>query len=98
MEEVVAKLGAAFLCTDLELALEPREENASCIANWLEVLKNDTRAIFSAARAVRRRSSPQTQCRRRAGPGGLRGIAASSTVFPVTGHSPKTALNLFPLR
>ncbi len=48
-EELVAELGAAFLCADLELTTEPREENASYIANWLEVLKNDTRFIFKAA-------------------------------------------------
>ena len=46
---LVAELGAAFLCADLELAIEPREKNASYIANWLDVLKNDTRFIFKAA-------------------------------------------------
>jgi antirestriction protein ArdC len=29
VEELVAELGAAFLCADLELALEPREDHAS---------------------------------------------------------------------
>jgi antirestriction protein ArdC len=48
-EELVAELGAAFLCADLELATEPRQENASYIVNWLDVLKNDTRFIFKAA-------------------------------------------------
>jgi|SRR6266704_3033824 len=48
-EELVAELGAAFLCADLELALEPRENHATYIANWLEVLQNDSRAIFTAA-------------------------------------------------
>jgi antirestriction protein ArdC len=48
-EELVAELGAAFLCADLELALEPREDHAGYIANWLEVLQNDSRAIFTAA-------------------------------------------------
>lgn len=53
-EELVAELGAAFLCADLELATEPREENASYVANWLEVLKNDTRFIFKAAAHAQR--------------------------------------------
>jgi len=53
-EELVAELGAAFLCADLELATEPRDENASYIANWLEVLKNDTRFIFKAAAHAQR--------------------------------------------
>ena len=53
-EELVAELGTAFLCADLELASEPREENASYIANWLEVLKNDTHFIFKAAAHAQR--------------------------------------------
>jgi len=40
-EELVAELGSAFLCADLELHQEPREDNAAYIAHWLEVLKND---------------------------------------------------------
>jgi antirestriction protein ArdC len=48
-EELVAELGSSFICADLNLCNEPREENASYIANWLEVLKNDKRFIFSAA-------------------------------------------------
>ena len=31
-EELAAELGAAFLCADLELALEPREDHAAYIA------------------------------------------------------------------
>jgi antirestriction protein ArdC len=53
-EELVAELGSAFLCADLELQQEPREENAAYIANWLEVLKNDKRFIFSAAAHAQR--------------------------------------------
>jgi len=53
-EELVAELGSAFLCADLELALEPREENASYIATWLEFLKHDSRAIFTAASHAQR--------------------------------------------
>jgi antirestriction protein ArdC len=49
MEELVAELGAAFLCADLELTPEPREEHASYLDHWLKVLKGDKRAIFSAA-------------------------------------------------
>ena len=49
VEELVAELGAAFLCADLELSLEPREDHASYIASWLEVLAQDNRAVFTAA-------------------------------------------------
>jgi antirestriction protein ArdC len=49
MEKLVAELGAAFLWADLDLALEPREDHASYIAHWPNVLKHDHRAIFTAA-------------------------------------------------
>jgi antirestriction protein ArdC len=54
IEELVAELGAAFLCADLELALEPREDHASYIASWLEVLSADNRAVFTAAAHAQR--------------------------------------------
>lgn len=48
-EELVAELGAAFLCADLGLAPEPRDEHAAYIASWLKALKDDKRFIFQAA-------------------------------------------------
>lgn len=54
VEELVAELGAAFLCADLELALEPREDHASYIATWLKVLSADNRAVFTAATHAQR--------------------------------------------
>ena len=48
-EELVAELGAAFLCADLEITLEPREDHAAYLGHWLDVLKQDKRAIFQAA-------------------------------------------------
>jgi len=53
-EELVAELGSAFLCADLELTPEVRDDHASYIASWLEVLKNDKRAIFQAASHAQR--------------------------------------------
>lgn len=49
MEELVAELGAAFLCADLGVTPEPRDDHAQYIANWLKVLKQDKKAIFTAA-------------------------------------------------
>ncbi len=49
MEELVAELGAAFLCAELGISNTPREDHACYIANWLEALKNDKKAIFWAA-------------------------------------------------
>lgn len=53
-EELVAELGAAFLCADLGLALEPREDHAAYIASWLRVLRDDRRFIVSAAAHAQR--------------------------------------------
>lgn len=49
MEELVAELGAAFLCADIGVTNSPRPDHAAYVANWLSVMANDTRAIFSAA-------------------------------------------------
>lgn len=54
MEELVAELGAAFVCADLEISPEPRAEHAAYIDHWLKVLKADKRAIFSAAAHAQR--------------------------------------------
>lgn len=54
MEELVAELGAAFVCADLELTPQPREEHAAYIASWLKALKDDRRAIFAAAAHAQR--------------------------------------------
>jgi antirestriction protein ArdC len=48
-EELIAELGAAFLCADLGISAEPRADHASYIATWIQVLKNDPRAIFRAS-------------------------------------------------
>ena len=53
-EELVAELGSAFLCADLDLTPEPREDHTAYIASWLKVLKNDKRAIFTAAAHAQR--------------------------------------------
>ena len=46
-EELVAELGSAFLCASLGIV--PTVRHADYIGNWLAVLKNDSRAIISAA-------------------------------------------------
>jgi antirestriction protein ArdC len=54
MEELVAELGSAFLSADLELTPELRDDHASYLASWIKVLKDDTRAIFTAAAHAQR--------------------------------------------
>lgn len=53
-EELVAELGAAFLCADLELTPQLGTDHAAYIQGWLKVLKEDKRAIFSAAAHAQR--------------------------------------------
>lgn len=53
-EELVAELGAAFLCADLGLELTPRPDHAAYIGAWLKALEADKRAIFSAAAHAQR--------------------------------------------
>jgi antirestriction protein ArdC len=54
MEELVAELGAAFVCAGLELTPELRADHASYLDHWLTVLKADKRAIFTAASRAQR--------------------------------------------
>jgi antirestriction protein ArdC len=53
-EELIAELGAAFVCADLGVTPEVREDHAAYLASWLEVLKQDKRAIFTAASQAQR--------------------------------------------
>lgn len=49
MEELVAEIGSAFFCARLGMSSTPREDHAQYLANWLSVLKDDKKAIFTAA-------------------------------------------------
>ncbi len=49
MEECTVELLSAMICADLSLSVEPRPDHARYIASWLEVLRSDKRAIFTAA-------------------------------------------------
>ena len=48
-EELIAELGAAFLCSALKMSNAPRADHAAYIAGWLELLRSDKHAIFTAA-------------------------------------------------
>ena len=50
VEELVAELGAAFLCADLAIANAPRPDHAAYVGHWLSVLEADRRVMFLAAR------------------------------------------------
>lgn len=48
-EELVAELGAAFLCADFGIEVATRDDHVSYLASWLKALKNDKRLIVTAA-------------------------------------------------
>ena len=48
-EELIAELGAAFLCARLGITQTPRKSHAVYIKIWLEALNDDTKLIFKAA-------------------------------------------------
>lgn len=49
IEELVAEIGAAFLCADLAITPQPGADHAAYVGSWLKGLKEDKRLIFSAA-------------------------------------------------
>lgn len=49
LEELVAELGAAFMCSAFGVANDPRPDHAQYLASWAKALEGDPRAIFTAA-------------------------------------------------
>lgn len=49
-EELVAELGAAALCMELGVTIEPRPDHAQYVAGWLKALKDDSSYVYRAAR------------------------------------------------
>lgn len=52
-EELVAELGSAFLCADLQLEPEPRPDHAQYLAHWHRLLKKDVPTFMRAASLAR---------------------------------------------
>jgi antirestriction protein ArdC len=48
-EELVAEIGAAFLCAELQITQAVRPDHAQYLAQWLGLIKSDSRAIFAAS-------------------------------------------------
>lgn len=48
-EELVAEIASAFLCAELGITQDCRADHAQYLAQWLKMLKEDSRAIFTAA-------------------------------------------------
>jgi antirestriction protein ArdC len=54
MEELVAEISSAFVLAGLGLSSEPHPDSIAYLADWLNVLRCDKRAIFTAASAASR--------------------------------------------
>lgn len=52
VEELIAEMGSAFLCAHCRL--DGHLQHASYVGSWLKVLKNDKRAVFTAAAQAQR--------------------------------------------
>ncbi|WP_296200953.1 zincin-like metallopeptidase domain-containing protein [uncultured Hyphomicrobium sp.] len=48
-EELVAEIASAFLCSELGITQDTRTDHAQYLAQWLKLMKSDSRAIFTAA-------------------------------------------------
>ena len=89
-EELVAELGAAFVCADLALAPEPRPDHAAYVAVWLKVLGRQAGDLHGrgqgAAGSGLNACAAGSGCVTRSGttgPGGLikRGANAASSFY-----------------
>ena len=48
-EELVAEISAAFLCVELGIIQDTRADHAQYLAQWLRLMEEDSRAIFTAS-------------------------------------------------
>ena len=74
-EELVAEMGSAFLCA--ALGIVPTVRHADYIGSWLEVLREDNRAIFRAASAASKAADWLLARHREAGETGIEGRIAA---------------------
>jgi antirestriction protein ArdC len=48
-EEIIAELGAAFLCSAFRITNEPRPDHAAYVSSWIDIMNRDSKAVFTAA-------------------------------------------------
>ena len=53
-EELLAELASAFMCADLGVTPQLRDDHAQYLQHWLEVMRGDKKAIFQAAAGANR--------------------------------------------
>ena len=52
IEEATAEIGAAYLCADLGVTTDVRQEQAFYLTKWVPILNHNARLVFDAARAA----------------------------------------------
>jgi antirestriction protein ArdC len=50
LEEITVEILSGMILADLGIAHHPRPDHAAYVVSWLRALKDDPRAIFTAAR------------------------------------------------
>ena len=53
-EELIAEMGAAFLCAASSISPPTIEQSASYLQSWINVLKGDKRLVVNAASAAQK--------------------------------------------
>ncbi len=86
-EELVAELGAAFLCADLGVQTE-LPDHASYLQSWLKMLRQDNRALFRAA-ALAERAATWLQERAEAAPPRIQSGDQPAEPVPAPAKDPK---------
>jgi antirestriction protein ArdC len=89
----VAEIGSAFLCAELGITQDVRADHAQYLANWLQLLKDDSKAIFTAAARASEAVSYLNSLQHsgpRAGPAAMAAAhtAVAEAPMPVSGALP----------
>src|SRR3546814_11206026 len=81
-EEMIAEIGAAYLCAALGMESTEREDHAASVAYWLAALNNDKRDISHASTAGQAASDDFTAQNQLPAPDGHRRAGTAATLFP----------------
>lgn len=78
-EELIAEMGAAFICGGFGFHADRRDDHAAYLASWVKVLRADSRAIFTAASAAQKAADYLLALRQ----GGTPAVVQPVTVAPI---------------
>lgn len=81
-EELIAEMGAAFICGGFGFHAETRDDHAAYLASWIKVLRADSRAIFTAASAAQKAADFLLALRQGGTPATVQPVAAARVTAP----------------